>query len=86
MTVHMFMLQLDYPEPTMEFFGGLFPFITFDMVPTDDLYEEMFNFNEHEEDINSNLISDQFEILGYEYVNMIGNMGSMYLYLLILPI
>lgn len=50
MTVHMFILRLDYPQHTLDYFAGLFPLITFDIFPTDDLYEEIFHYSELESD------------------------------------
>jgi hypothetical protein len=77
MIIHMFILQLDYPVHVQEFFAGLFPLITFDLIPTEELYNALLDFDEIEEEA----ITDQFEIVGYGDILMIRNMGSMFLML-----
>jgi len=47
--VNMFILSLDYPVMVQNFFSALFPLITFDLVPTDDLYDDYLGFGEIEE-------------------------------------
>lgn len=42
--INMFVLKLNYPVMTQNFFAALFPLITFDLVPTDDLYDEYLGF------------------------------------------
>lgn len=42
--LHMFILSLEYPVHVQDFFAALFPLVTFDLFPTDDLYEDMFGF------------------------------------------
>lgn len=44
--LHMFLLQLNYPVEMMNFFGLLFPLITFDAFPVSGLYEKWFRFAE----------------------------------------
>jgi hypothetical protein len=80
--VNMFVLTLGYPAHVSDFFSSLFPLITFDAVPTDDLYDEYFNFAQVEE----KSVSDQFEIVGYGATLIIRNMGSMFLILFLNPI
>ena len=52
--------------------------ITFDIVPTDDIYQQIFGIEEGG-------LTEQFEATGYEYTMIIGNMGSMYLIMLAIP-
>ena len=52
----MFILTLEYPIHVMDFFGALFPLITFDLFPTDELYEGMFHWEEN--DIDDDPIND----------------------------
>jgi hypothetical protein len=44
--LHMFLVTLNYPVQLLEFFGLLFPLITFDAIPVSGPYEKMFNFAE----------------------------------------
>jgi hypothetical protein len=44
----MFIIDLNYPRKVQDFFAGLFPLIVFDVVPTDDLYQYIFHFEEIE--------------------------------------
>jgi hypothetical protein len=78
----MFILQLNYPSHVQDYFAGIFPLITFDLFPTDDLYEEIFQFSEldYEEGL-----SEQFSIVGYEYIPIIGNMGSIFVIVVLTP-
>lgn len=57
--------------------------ITFDLFPTDKIYESMFKFSEIEPPEGG--LNEQFSSLGYGCIFMICNMGSMYLFLLITP-
>ena len=82
MIIHMFILQLNYPVHVQEFFASLFPLITFDVIPTEKLYEFTLDFDEVEEES----LTDQFEIVGYGDILMIRNMGSMFLMLVMMPI
>lgn len=70
----MFILSLTYPVNLQEFFRGLFPLIVFDIIPTDELYEKIFAFEEL--GIESPAISQQFDHVGYESILSILNMGS----------
>ena len=54
--LHMFILTLEYPIHVMDFFGAMFPLITFDLFPTDELYESMFHWEEN--DIDDDPIND----------------------------
>ena len=42
--LHLFILTLEYPINVQSFFAAMFPLITFDMFPTDELYQVMFDF------------------------------------------
>lgn len=65
----MMMMQLSYPAVAMSFFGGLFELITFDLVPSDLVWEEVFTF----ENVP---YSEQAEAIGYESRYAIYNSGS----------
>ena len=42
----MFLVTLDYPVEMMNFFGLIFPLISFDAIPVDPLFEKMFKFSQ----------------------------------------
>jgi hypothetical protein len=44
--VHMFLVSLNYPVELMNFFGLLFPLVTFDVFPVSSAYEKWFHFAE----------------------------------------
>ena len=60
----------------MNFFGLIFPLITFDALPTDKLYEKMFKFSQITTD---GVLSDQFDNSGYSSFFIIKNIGSLFL-------
>ena len=39
------MMQLGYPASSSLFFGTIFSYVTFDLVPTETLYAQVFAFN-----------------------------------------
>jgi len=43
---HMFLVTLNYPVEMLNFFGLLFPLVTFDAFPIEPLYQKIFNFSE----------------------------------------
>jgi hypothetical protein len=47
---HMFLLTLMYPVNVQDFFGQIFPLISFDLLPFDDINEKIFRFEEVEND------------------------------------
>ena len=78
----MFLMSLDYPLNIMEFFGGLFPLIAFDILPVDLIYElNWFNINA----LEARSLSEQFEIVGYETTFTIFNLGSLFVMIVSMP-
>lgn len=43
--LHMCLVSLNYPTNVNNFFSTLFPLVTFDLIPTTNLYEAMFRFS-----------------------------------------
>ena len=41
---HLMMMQLNYPASSGLFFEQIFTYVTFDFIPTDEIYGEMFAF------------------------------------------
>ena len=56
------------------FFGGLFPLITFDPLPTDKAYNYLFETQSFEDDW---ALTEQFDIVGYSSRLVYDNMGSL---------
>lgn len=45
MTVQMFILALQYPVHALDFFNGLFPLVTFDMIQSLEFWEQLFQYD-----------------------------------------
>ena len=73
---HMFLVTLNYPVELLNFFGFLFPLITFDALPVEGLYEKMFRFSNITDD---HALTDQFQISGYSSIFIVSNIGSLFL-------
>ena len=56
---HMMVMQLNYPRETAIFYALIFEFISFDMIPAQEIYAEIFRF------INDSPFSDEANIIGY---------------------
>ena len=41
---HLMMMQLKFPACAMLFYGSVFEYVTFDLIPTDDFYDKVFDF------------------------------------------
>lgn len=76
---HMILIPLNYPGNLMDFFAEIFPLYTFDLLPTDDLYEWMFRTS----DFDDEDISEIFDDVGYNETLVINNMGSIFLYIIL---
>ena len=59
------------------FFASLFPISTFDILPTDEWFEYIFDLSE----IDDEPKSLQFELVGYESGMVYNNMGSLLIYM-----
>jgi hypothetical protein len=57
--------------------------VTFDVLPTTDLYEKLFKFSE----ISDNSVTDTFNSVGYNNTNLwILNLNSIYVYITLGPV
>ena len=72
--VHMFLVTLNYPVNLLNFMNIIFPLVTFDIIPSTEIFETMFHFS----DIVDNPLSDQFSTLGYSSIFSVSNLGSVY--------
>ena len=70
------MMQLIYSAGVSYFYSLLFEFVTYDIIPTDQIYEEMF-------EIESNPYSDQADLIGYGYRYSVVNTGSLLIYIIL---
>ena len=73
--LHYFILTLEYPANVQEFFSFLFPLVIFDALPTEGLYQQIFDFD----NIDDTPVSDQFAEVGYGNTIIVENMGSFWL-------
>ena len=74
---HLMMMQLNYPAESNLFFSTIFEYVTFDLLPVEDIYGEVF--------IWENVpYSDQAEAIGYESRYAIDNTGSLLIYILLI--
>ena len=74
---HLMMMQLNYPASSGIFFATVFEYVTFDMVPTDEIFGEIFDFD-------SEPYSDQADQVGYGSRFFIENTGSLIIYVVII--
>ena len=80
--LHFMCMGLDYPLRMQLFFGGLFHLITFDAMPTDDLYNLLFSTKSFEDD---EPLSEQFDIIGYSSRLVYDNLGSLLVFMFLQP-
>ena len=73
---HLMMMQLIYSAGVSYFYSLLFEFVTYDIVPSDEIYEAMF-------EIDSNPYSDQADLIGYGYRYSVVNTGSLLFYIIL---
>ena len=73
---HLMMMQLDYPQSTMIFFSKVFEFVTFDLIPTDQIYVEIFKW------VNIPF-SKMAEVVGYPSHFLIENGGSITIFIIL---
>ncbi len=73
MITHFMIMQLNYPAVSTLFYGLIFEFVNFDIVPTDPIYGYVFAFKNEP-------YSEQAEETGYESGLFIVNSGSFLIY------
>ena len=66
----MMIMQLKYPRETAVFYKHIFEFITFDLIPTEDLYDAIFEF------LNDSPFSNESDAIGYGSRYLVLNSGS----------
>ena len=72
--VHIVMMQLLFPALCVLFFESILGFVNFDVIPTEDIYAELFGW------LNVPY-SDQAEVIGYESRYIIECLGSIPIYI-----
>jgi hypothetical protein len=82
MMTYIMLISVEYPLNAQLFTESIFPLIAFDMVPTDDLYVELFPALD---DVDDDPISETFEQIGYEAKLSINNLGSLLLFMILQP-
>ena len=73
---HMFLVTLNFPVEMMNFFGLMFPLITFDALPVESLYEKIFHFSNITTD---QALTTQFDSFGYSSIFIVSNIGSLFI-------
>lgn len=71
------MMQLNYAAGVSYFYSFLFEFVTYDMVPSDEIYGEIFDFD-------SDPYSQQADNIGYGSRYIIENTGSLFILLFVI--
>ena len=74
---HFMMMQLVYPPLSVAFYAILFNFLTFDILPTDNIYVNVFGW----ENVP---YSDNADAIGYPSRFLIENSGSITIFILLL--
>lgn len=77
MITHLQMMQLNVPPSAIIFFSALFEFVTFDIVPTEDIYAKTFAWDNIP-------YSESADNIGYASRQIIENTGSVPIFLLII--
>lgn len=77
MIVHLMIMQLLYPPTVMLFYSGLFEYVNYDMIPTEEIYSEVFGWP-------NVAYSEEAELIGYESRYIIENSGSIPIYMLLI--
>jgi len=75
--VHMPLLNINFPTNAVTFYNFIIDVSSFDIIPTDWIRSKLFNFTETEND-------SQFSSMGYQSPNIVENLGSMLVYLLLI--
>lgn len=76
LVTHFMLMKLMFPPITVVFFSGLFEYVTFDLIPTEDLYAYLFGWT-------NVAYSEEAESIGYPSRFFIENAGSIPLYIAI---
>jgi hypothetical protein len=72
----MVLINLNYSPNLLQFFGLLFPYITFDVLPSDDIFEWMFTLSA----LDDKPITDMFDEVGYGSQLLYENLGSLLIF------
>lgn len=74
---HLHIMQLNYPASISIFFGTIFGFVTFDILPVDNIYGAIFDFD-------SEPYTETAAETGYESLYMIENTGCLLIFLFLI--
>ena len=73
---HMVLINLNYSPNLLAFFSTLFPLLTFDVLPSDDIFEWAFNLSE----VEDKPMTEMFDQSGYGSELIYGNLGSLLIF------
>ena len=76
MIVHLLAIKLNNPDQTMIFYSELFELASFDIIPTDYIYDWMFDFE-------NNPLTEALDAVGYSSTYTIFNLGSLFIFIVI---
>lgn len=74
LVTHLMLMKLLFPPVTVVFFSGLFEYVTFDIIPTEEIYAHLFGWT-------NVAYSEEAESIGYISRYFIENAGSIPLYI-----
>ena len=74
--VHLFSVELQIPDTTDIFFSALFELCAFDFIPTDLIYEKIFEFNNEP-------LTATLDAVGYASQYIIFNLGSIFIFMVL---
>lgn len=74
LVTHLMLMKLVFPPITVIFFSGLFEYVTFDIIPTEEIYAYLFGWQ-------NVAYSEEAESIGYSSRYFIENAGSIPIYI-----
>ena len=74
--IHLMLMDLDFPQATMDFFSGLLEFVTFDLIPTEKMNKAIFGWE-------NTPYSEKAKQIGYVSRYVFENSGSIPYYILL---
>jgi hypothetical protein len=73
---HLIAINLNYSLNLQQFFASLMPIWTFDILPSDDIFEVIFGISS----IDDDALTEKFDEVGYGSKLVYGNLGSLLIY------
>lgn len=80
--MHMFLLPFSYPLNCLKFFGQIFNLVSFDLLPTEYIFEKVFQFSK----VQDSYLSDWFSWVGYRSMLSVTNMATLFVFMVLAPL